>query len=241
MGDRRLAGRVPLPTQHTLDVFEQRERPNLETAIRSLTEAQEITADVPEDSVMFHQHEADPKKVWPIHKWEKSCGSMSHDDFWRSAKEKSKLSRQRCGGSELVPKAVLKPWPPFNNSSGSLSGPLARIKVDELLRNDRVLYAKRRPGFFPSTLRKRRGSIETCLMSSKRCWRQCPKIVVQNKVTSTRGREAAQQASGSLPWIGAPASRMQTLSNFQLGGREKFAIRGVRCKKRWGAWRTCGT
>ena len=34
--------------------------------IRSLTEAQEITTDVPEDSVMYDQQEVDPKKVRPI-------------------------------------------------------------------------------------------------------------------------------------------------------------------------------
>ena len=34
--------------------------------IRSLTEAQEITADVPEDSVSYDQQDVDPKKVRPI-------------------------------------------------------------------------------------------------------------------------------------------------------------------------------
>ena len=34
--------------------------------IRSLTEAQEITTDVPEDSVMYDQQHVDPKKVRPI-------------------------------------------------------------------------------------------------------------------------------------------------------------------------------
>ena len=49
-----------------------------------------------------------------------------------------------------------------------------------------------------------------------------------------RGRVAAQQASGSLPWIGVDdpsdfqrlqaehAVRMQRISNFQLGGPEKL-------------------
>ena len=34
--------------------------------IRSLTEAEEITVDVPEDTVMYDQQEVDPKKVQPI-------------------------------------------------------------------------------------------------------------------------------------------------------------------------------
>ena len=54
--------------------------------IRSLTEAQEITADIPDESVTYDQQAVDPKKA-PI-KWENSCGSMSHDNSLRSAKEK---------------------------------------------------------------------------------------------------------------------------------------------------------
>ena len=76
--------------------------------IRSLTEAQEITADVPEGSVMYDQQEADPKKVRPIQMGE-SCGSMSHDDFGHSAKENDRVessvrsgvwvsSQAHCGG-----------------------------------------------------------------------------------------------------------------------------------------------
>ena len=50
--------------------------------IRSLTEAQEITGYVTEDSVMYDQQEADPKKVqFGPFGWESSCGSMSRDDF----------------------------------------------------------------------------------------------------------------------------------------------------------------
>ena len=46
MGYGRLAGRVSLPTQYTVDV--------------------EVTTNVPEDSVMHGQQDVDPKKVWPI-------------------------------------------------------------------------------------------------------------------------------------------------------------------------------
>ena len=41
--------------------------------IRSLTESQEITADVPEDSVTYDQHAVDPIKVQTT-----SCGNTSH-------------------------------------------------------------------------------------------------------------------------------------------------------------------
>ena len=50
----------------------------------------------------------------------------------------------------------------------------------------------------------------------------------------THGRVAAQQAAGSLPWVGVDdpsetqrlqaehAAKMQKVANFQLGGPEKF-------------------
>ena len=72
--------------------------------IRSLTEAQKITADVPEDSVTYDQQAVDPKRSGPS-KWEKSCGSTSHDDSLRSAKEKL----QPCCSSELGLKAATRP------------------------------------------------------------------------------------------------------------------------------------
>ena len=94
--------------------------------IRSLTEAQEITADVPEDSVLHDQQAVDPKKIGPF-KWENSCGSMSRGGSSRSAKEKSQLSRQRCGGSELVPKAALRL---SRHLSSALSGRVGRRIID---------------------------------------------------------------------------------------------------------------
>ena len=57
----------------------------------------------------------------------------------------------------------------------------------------------------------------------------------------TRGRVAAQQESGSLPWIrvgdpsdiqhlqAAHAVRLQETANFQFGGPGKF----TRCNKKW--------
>ena len=85
--------------------------------IRSLTEAQEITVDVPEDTVVYDQQAVDtPKKSGPF-KWANSCGNTSRGGSSRSVRVKSQLSRQPCGSSELDPKAVLRLSPSF------ISGP----------------------------------------------------------------------------------------------------------------------
>ena len=55
--------------------------------IRSVTEAQEVTTDVPEDSVTYEHQEHDPQKFGPF-KWRRSCGSMSRGDFWHLVREK---------------------------------------------------------------------------------------------------------------------------------------------------------
>ena len=92
--------------------------------------------------------------------------------------------------------------------------------------------------------------LETCLMLNKKGSRQCPRIVVQSKemlmfqecslalgmvAAEAHGRVAAQQASGSLPWIGVDdpsdlqrlqaehAARLQETAIFQLGGPEQLA------------------
>ena len=83
--------------------------------IRSLTEAQEVTADVAED-----RKRLTPKKFGPF-RWESSCGSMSRDDFWHSSREKLQSSRHRSGRSEWVPQVALRPWPSFISSS-SMNG-----------------------------------------------------------------------------------------------------------------------
>ena len=55
--------------------------------IRSLTEAQEVTNDVPEDSVTYDQQDVDPKKVRPNQMGE-FLRNMSRGDFWHSVGEK---------------------------------------------------------------------------------------------------------------------------------------------------------
>ena len=42
--------------------------------IRSLAEAQEVTTDIPEDSVTYDQQDVDPRKFGPF-RWESSCGN----------------------------------------------------------------------------------------------------------------------------------------------------------------------
>ena len=68
--------------------------------IRSLTEAQEITADVPEDSVMYDQQAVDPKKVRPT-QMARSRGNTSRGGSSRKVKVKLQLSRQQCDSWEL--------------------------------------------------------------------------------------------------------------------------------------------
>ena len=61
---------MPIPPQHPAHVPEKGKDPTSKQFdgdewIRSLTEAQEITADVPGDCVMYDQQPVDPKKVRP--------------------------------------------------------------------------------------------------------------------------------------------------------------------------------
>ena len=89
--------------------------------IRSLTEAHEITADVPEDSVMYDQQAVDPKRSGPF-KWVNSCGNTSRGGSLRSVKVKLQPSRHRCESSELDSKVALKPLP-SSTSSSTTRGP----------------------------------------------------------------------------------------------------------------------
>ena len=62
---------MSLPAQHGADVPEERKDPTTKQFdddewIRSLTEAQDATTDIPEDSVTYDQQDVDPKKVRPI-------------------------------------------------------------------------------------------------------------------------------------------------------------------------------
>ena len=76
--------------------------------IRSLTEAQEITADILEERITYDQDEVDPKKLVPFKQWN-FYATMSHGDSWHSVKEKSQFSRQQCDNSVLAPREEPKP------------------------------------------------------------------------------------------------------------------------------------
>ena len=91
--------------------------------IRLLTEAREVTTDIPEDGVTHDQQDVDPKKVRTIQTGE----------FLRKHVSRRQPSRQRCGRSEWALQVALWPWPSSISSlkAGSLGGPLARVKVDE--------------------------------------------------------------------------------------------------------------
>ena len=64
---RRLARRVRLPGRHTQLMKKEKDPTSKQfDNDSSLTEAQEVTADIPEDSVTCDQQDVDPKKVRPI-------------------------------------------------------------------------------------------------------------------------------------------------------------------------------
>ena len=77
---------------------------------RPLTEAQEITADVLENSVTYDQQAVDPKKVRPIQIGE-FLRKYAHDDSSRSAKEKLPPSLT------AMPKVLPRLSPCFASSS----------------------------------------------------------------------------------------------------------------------------
>ena len=86
--------------------------------ILSLAEAQEVTTDIPEDSVMTSKT---LRKFGPF-RWESSYEKKtSRGDFWHSVKEKLWYSRHRCGRLELALQVALRPWP-SSISSSTMSG-----------------------------------------------------------------------------------------------------------------------
>ena len=74
--------------------------------IRSLTEAQEATTDVPEDSVTYDQQDVDPKKVRPI-----QMGEFLRKYVSRRLLALSEGEIHRCARSEWVPPGQLSSAP----------------------------------------------------------------------------------------------------------------------------------
>ena len=103
--------------------------------IRSLAGAQEVTTDVPEDSVTYGQQHVDPKKVRPIQMGEFLRKYVSRRLLALSEAEIAALTSMRQigvgtpGGADAL--AIFRLLQNDEWMTGSLSGPLARIKVDE--------------------------------------------------------------------------------------------------------------
>ena len=104
--------------------------------IRSLTEAQEVTTDIPEDSVMYDQQDVDPDKVRPIQMGEflrkyvsRRLLALSEGEFAALTTSMRQIGVGTPGGAEALAnfhQLIYDEW-----MTDSLSGPLARIKVDE--------------------------------------------------------------------------------------------------------------
>ena len=138
-------GRMPIPRQHAAHVLEERRGPTTKQFdddewIASLTEAQETTADVPEDTCMTSKRRPEKSSTH-------SNGRILAEVCLAAAprRVKSHYSRQRCGSSELAPEAVPRLSPSFISST-TVSGPRIpgraacknQSRRKELLRNDSV-------------------------------------------------------------------------------------------------------
>ena len=101
-----------------------------------MTEAQEILADVQDESVAHDQQAVDPKKVWPIPMREflrkyvsRRLLALSEGEIAALMTAVRQLGVGSQGGAEAVVmlhQLIYDEW-----ASGSLDTPLARIKVDE--------------------------------------------------------------------------------------------------------------
>ena len=106
--------------------------------IRSLTEAQEILADVQDESVAHDQQAVDPKKVRPIPMGEflrkyvsRRLLALSEGEIAALMTAVRQLGVGSQGGTEAL--AIFHQLIHDEWASGSLDTPLARIKVDEKL------------------------------------------------------------------------------------------------------------
>ena len=101
-----------------------------------LTEAQEVTADVSEDSVMYDQQEVDPQKVWPVQMGEflRKCVSwrllaLNEGEIAALTTAMRQFGVGSEGGAEALAtfhQLLYDEW-----AAGAPTEPLARIKVDE--------------------------------------------------------------------------------------------------------------
>ena len=103
--------------------------------IRSLTDAQEVMTDVPEDSVMYDQQDVDPKKVRSIQMGEFKWKNVSRQLLALGEGEIAALttSMRQIGVGTPGGAGALAICHQLHDElmTGSLRGALARIKVDE--------------------------------------------------------------------------------------------------------------
>ena len=133
------------PPQHAAHVSEEGKGPTTKIFdgdewIRSLTEAQEITADVPEECIMYDQEGEDPNKFVPC-RWEflrtyvsrrllaLSEGEIGQAEIGALTTGMRQLDVGSQGGAEAH--AIFHQLTFDERTSGTLVAPLAKIKVDE--------------------------------------------------------------------------------------------------------------
>ena len=176
---------------------------------RSLTEAQEVTSDVPENSVTYEQQDFDSQKVRPLQmedvlrKYMSRGVALSEGEIAALTTSMRQIGVGTAGGTEDL--AIFHQLLFDERMTGCLSGPLATIKVDEkkLHRNDRIAGSARGGVAVSPQAHSSSSSVEnigTCLLLNKKGSRKCRRIGVQGKETSTARWSAAclsQQVAGS--------------------------------------------
>ena len=136
VGHRRLAKTVSLPAQHAADVTAKSQRSDLEAIRRRRVDQTHLSTDIPESSVVHEQDETDPKKDRPISRGEflRKYASLrllalNEGEIAALTLVMRKLGVDSQGGGEaptIFHQLLYDVW-----TAGSLSIPLARIKVDE--------------------------------------------------------------------------------------------------------------
>ena len=194
--------------------------------IRSLAEAQEVTTGIPEDRVTYEQQEVTSQKVPPIQTEEflrkyvsRRLLALSEGDIAALTTSMRQIGVGHPGGAEALAifhQLLFDEW-----MTGSLGGPLARIKVEEkncfgmiewqavreaasrFLRKHtaaatwkhRNLCHVEQEGLSP--MPNDRGAEQGDVDGPLECSSARGMVAAE-----TRGSIAAWQAAGALPWIG---------------------------------------
>ena len=168
-------------------------------------EAQEITADVPEDSVLYDQQQVDPKKVRPIQMEEflwkyvsRKILALSEGEIAALTTAMRQLGVGSQGGAEAF--AIFHQLLHDEWAEGSLTEPFARVKVDDKNCSGMIewkaaaaewkhrnLSHVEQDGFLP--VPKDRGAEHGDVDSPLEC-----SLALGMVAAETRGRMAAQQA-----------------------------------------------